>query len=155
MLSFNPDHNCFGTTLFRFKTGDANSWSISAAEVTITKISTDSPPTVVNAISVVSLEINAADYIIPLTNVFNDPENDPISIAIYNNSNVDLVTVTILDNVLILSLQPDIEGSAKITKRAIANEKSVDEIFSVYINNTDVAPTFNWTQYGTNDFLVH
>ena len=140
MLSFNPDQNWFGTTLFKFKTGDATSWSITAAEVTITMISTDSPPTVVNAISDVSLKINASDYIIPLTNVFHDPENDPISIAIYNNSNVDLVTAIISNNDLILSLQADMEGNAEITIQATANEKSVDEIFSVYVNNTDVAP---------------
>ncbi|ETR66675.1 MAG: hypothetical protein OMM_12488, partial [Candidatus Magnetoglobus multicellularis str. Araruama] len=56
VLAFNPDHNWFGTTLFKFQTGDAASWSITAAEVTLTMISTDSAPTVVNEIPDVSLE---------------------------------------------------------------------------------------------------
>jgi PKD repeat protein len=140
LLAFNPDQNWFGTTMFKFQTGDAESWSITAAEVSLTMISTDSPPVVVNAIPDVSLEINADTYIILLTDVFNDPENDTIIITIHDNTNTDLVNATILNNQLILALQADQSGNAEITIRATANEKSVDDIVSIYVSIGDAPP---------------
>ncbi|KPA15387.1 hypothetical protein MHK_004397 [Candidatus Magnetomorum sp. HK-1] len=114
---------------------------LSTSEVfTLTIDPVDDAPVVAQAIDDITLESSAAEYIIPLTHVFNDIENDSIISSVYNNSNVALVIATISGNDLILSLQPDMAGNAEFTIRATANEKSVDDVFSVNVTLTDVAP---------------
>ncbi|KPA11344.1 peptidase-like protein, partial [Candidatus Magnetomorum sp. HK-1] len=138
-LTITPTSNQSGSSIITITATDEG--GLSTTEVfTLTVDSVDDAPVVVQAIDDIVLESNAAEYIIPLTNVFNDIENDSIITSVYNNSNVALVIGAISGNDLILSLQPDMAGSAEFTIRATANEKSADDVFSVNVKLSDVAP---------------
>ena len=106
----------------------------------VTVISTDSPPEVIHPIADIAVDINASLMIIPISNVFSDPENDIITISLHNNSNPNLITATLDGNNLTLSFAAQQEGEADITIRATANGETVDDIFTVFVSHTDVGP---------------
>jgi len=106
----------------------------------ITVISTDAPPELVQPIADIAADVNASNIVIPLTHTFIDPDNDPISLVVHDNSNSNLLTATLQGNDLILSFATDQDGQADITIRATANSKYIDDTFTVFVSRTDVGP---------------
>ncbi|BAY61807.1 peptidase-like protein [Calothrix brevissima NIES-22] len=102
----------------------------------------DTPPTVANPIADVSVLEDAAKTIIDLSNVFNDIDNDPLSITktIKVNSNSGLVNANIVNNELILTYLSNQFGAADITIIGTSNGQSVDNTFTVNVASVDDAP---------------
>ncbi|WP_172969826.1 hypothetical protein, partial [Microcystis aeruginosa] len=67
----------------------------------------DDAPTVLNPITDVNVNEDAANTVLDLTNIFSDVDNDPTSIvkSVFVNDNTGLVTATIVDNQLTLDYQ--------------------------------------------------
>ncbi len=70
----------------------------------------DDAPTVINPITDVNVNEDAANTVIDLTNIFTDIDNEPTSIvkSVFVNNNPGLVTATIVDNQLTLDYQNNI-----------------------------------------------
>ncbi|MEM9272964.1 MAG: PQQ-dependent sugar dehydrogenase [Cyanobacteria bacterium P01_F01_bin.143] len=125
-----PDDNLYFVELFN---GVVGRWEFER---------TDNPPTVVNPIADLTVSENAADQIIDLSNLFFDPDGDPITISIQSNSNPSLVAVMLNGNNLNLDFLDDQFGNADITIRGTANGLTVDDIFNITVNeNADNPPT--------------
>ncbi|MCZ8191465.1 MAG: putative Ig domain-containing protein, partial [Microcystis sp. LE19-338.1B] len=105
--------------------------------------SSDNPPTVLNPITDVNVNEDAANTVIDITNVFTDIDNDIASIvkSVFLNDNTGLVTATILDNQLTLDYQDNQSGIANLTIRGTSNGKTVEDTFLVTVNPVDDAPT--------------
>ncbi|HCF29701.1 MAG TPA: polysaccharide deacetylase, partial [Cyanobacteria bacterium UBA11049] len=100
------------------------------------RFTTDSPPTVANAIADLNVNEDAPNTVISLANVFTDPDDDVSAIAksIELNNNPNLVNARIDGNNLILAYQPDQFGTAQISIRATSNGKTVDDTFNITVN---------------------
>ena len=103
----------------------------------------DNPPTVANPIADVIVDEDASDTIIDLSNLFTDSDNDRNAIVktVLVNSNGELVTSTIVGNILTLDYLPNQFGTANITIRGTSNGLTVDDTFTVTVNPVDDAPT--------------
>ncbi|MBD2302710.1 Calx-beta domain-containing protein [Nostoc sp. FACHB-190] len=101
----------------------------------------DDPPTVENAIADLSVNEDADNTVIDLTNVFSDIDGDGIAKSVFTNNNTSLVTATIVNNQLILDYQENQSGTAEITIRGTANGQFIDDIFTVTVNPVNDAPT--------------
>ncbi|MCZ8356871.1 MAG: hypothetical protein O9350_03135, partial [Microcystis sp. LE19-388.1G] len=103
----------------------------------------DNPPTVLNPITDVNVDEDAANTVIDLTNVFTDIDNDIALIvkSVFVNDNPGLVTVNIVDNQLILDYQDNKFGTANLTIRGTSNGKTVDNTFVVNVGVVDNPPT--------------
>jgi folate-binding Fe-S cluster repair protein YgfZ len=93
----------------------------------------DDAPTVLNPITDVNVDEDAANTVIDLTNVFTDIDNDIALIvkSVFVNDNPGLVTATIVDNQLTLDYQDNQSGIANLTIRGTSNGKTVDDTFVV------------------------
>ena len=110
--------------------------------IAITIIDANDPPVVANAISDISLNEDSSDTIINLENVFNDQDDDNVSITkSVVSSDTSLVSASIVGNTLTLDYQPNQSGSATITVTANSNGQTVNDVFSVNVNSVDDAPT--------------
>ena len=103
----------------------------------------DDAPTVLNPITDVNVNEDAANTVIDLTNVFTDIDNNPTSIvkSVFVNNNPGLVTATIVDNQLTLDYQDNQSGIANLTIRGTSNGKTVDDTFLITVNPVNDAPT--------------
>jgi Tol biopolymer transport system component len=97
----------------------------------------DEIPTVVNPITDITVEEDAENQTIDLSDVFRDADGDEITIAVQSNNNPELVSAIIEDNNLTLDFQEERTGTAEITLRATANGQSVDEIFTVTVDSDE------------------
>ena len=103
----------------------------------------DDAPTVLNPITDVNVDEDAANTVLDLTNIFTDVDNDPTSIvkSVLVNNNTGLVTATIVDNQLTLDYQDNQSGIANLTIRGTSNGKTVDDTFVVNVGAVDNPPT--------------
>ncbi|MGH1395963.1 MAG: polysaccharide deacetylase [Trichormus sp.] len=106
------------------------------------RLSVDAPPTVANPIADVSVNEDAANTVINLSNVFTDIDNDPNSIikTVKTNSNSSLVNASIVNNNLVLAYLPNQFGTAIITISGTSNGKTVDDTLTVNVASIDDAP---------------
>ena len=109
--------------------------------LTVTQPPTNRSPQVDNEITDITVDEDAANQTIDLSNVFSDPDGDPISFEIQSNNNSGLVTTTLDGNNLILDFLDDQFGTAEITILATANQQTATDTFTVTVNPVDDAPT--------------
>ncbi len=142
-LTFTPNTNFNGNVSFSWNGFDGTVYADNAATVNITVNPVDDAPTVLNPITDVNVDEDAANTVIDITNVFTDIDNDIALIvkSVFVNNNTGLVTATILDNQLTLDYQDNKFGTANITIRGTSNGKTVDDTFLVTVNPVDDAPT--------------
>ena len=109
---------------------------------TVTVTAVDDDPVVANAIADVSANQDAADFVINLSNVFNDIDdaNASITKAVQANDNSSLVTASIAGDVLTLDFQASQTGTANITVQATSNSKTVDDTFVVTVTPSNFPP---------------
>ncbi|MEA5510192.1 Calx-beta domain-containing protein [Crocosphaera sp. UHCC 0190] len=100
----------------------------------------DNPPMVANPLNNISVDEDATNSIIDLTNVFSDVDGDVIIKSVSANSNTGLVTATVNNNQLTLDYLDDKSGTANITVRGTSNGQFVDNIFTVTVNPVDDLP---------------
>ena len=126
--------------------GTWNSWQISLYGTANSEDTEDiepmpepegNPPTVVAPIDDFSVTGNGEDRTIDLSSVFEDRDEDEITVTVASNSNDELVAATVEDNNLVLDFTEDTSGTAEITLRATANGQTVDDTFSITVNEED------------------
>ncbi|MDA1048776.1 MAG: Ig-like domain-containing protein, partial [Verrucomicrobia bacterium] len=101
----------------------------------------DDAPEVVNGIADVSADEDAANVIVSLLSVFNDvDDNATIVKTVQANTNLGLVTATIVGDDLTLDFQANGFGTATITVRGTSNGKTADDSFEVTVAPMDDAP---------------
>ncbi|MEA5536013.1 Calx-beta domain-containing protein [Crocosphaera sp. XPORK-15E] len=100
----------------------------------------DNPPIVANPLNNISVDEDAANSIIDLTNVFSDVDGDVIIKSIFSNSNTGLVIATVNNSQLTLDYLDNKSGTANITVRGTSNGQFVDNIFTVTVNPVDDLP---------------
>jgi subtilase family serine protease/protocatechuate 3,4-dioxygenase beta subunit len=100
----------------------------------------DQSPTVTAPIGDITVDEDADNTVVDLTNVFSDADGDAIATSVFANSNTGLVTATIVGNQLILEYQENQSGTAEITLRGTSNGKFINDTFIVTVNPVDDAP---------------
>ena len=101
---------------------------------TVTIDAVDDAPVVSNQIEDVTVDENADDSVIDLSNVFSDAEGDDITFSIAENTNSTLVTPTLDGSNLTLDFLDDQFGSGEITIAATANGQTTEDTFLVTVN---------------------
>ena len=140
-ITFTPALNFSGQAKFTYTVSDVNGGS-AVGQVIITVNPVDDAPTVSNPPAPVTVNEDAANSSIDLSNVFTDIEGDTIALSIAANTNPSLVTPSLLNGTnLILAYAPNQSGSATLTIRATANGKTVDTTLTVTVNPVDDSPT--------------
>jgi hypothetical protein len=104
--------------------------------------STNNTPTVDNPIANVTVDEDASNSVLDLSNVFDDIESPVLTLNVQSNSNPGLVGTSLVGDSLTLSYTPDGNGAASITIRATdSGGKYVDDTFVVTVNAVNDAPT--------------
>jgi PKD repeat protein len=108
----------------------------------VTVFSVDFPPELRNPINDIVVDEGADNAIIPLTDVFTDPDNDDLTIqkSMIANTNETIVMASIMNNQLILDFLENMNGSASITIQGTSNGKSVTDTFDILVRPVDNAP---------------
>ncbi len=109
--------------------------------LTLTVQAVNDTPTVVNPLSDLTIDEDAADQIIDLSNLFADVEDSVLALSVVS-SNESLVSTTINGTTLTLSLPADQNGSALITVTATDS------------GNLEKSNSFNFTVHPVNDAPV-
>ncbi|MCZ8190805.1 MAG: calcium-binding protein, partial [Microcystis sp. LE19-338.1B] len=94
----------------------------------------DNPPTVLNPITDVNVDEDAANTVIDITTVFSDPDGDAITKSVLSNTNTSLVTATIVNNQLILDYLENQFGTAQITIRGTSKGLFIEDTFTITVN---------------------
>ncbi|MDH6084190.1 CARDB domain-containing protein, partial [Umezakia ovalisporum] len=141
--SSNDNYNVATNTLSLVHTVTLTSGEIATDIDFGNQIIADEPPTVLNPISDITVDEDAENTIIDLSNVFTDVDNDVELIvkSVLVNDNTNLVTATIVENQLTLTYQPNEFGTANITIGGTSNGKLVNDTFTVTINSVNDTPT--------------
>ncbi|MDB9444753.1 CARDB domain-containing protein [Anabaena sp. CS-542/02] len=141
--SSNDNYNVATNTLSLVHTVTLTSGEIATDIDFGNQVIPDEPPTVLNPISDITVDEDADNTIIDLSNVFTDVDNDVELIvkSVLVNDNTNLVTATIVENQLTLTYQPNQFGTANITIGGTSNGKLVDDTFTVTVNSVNDTPT--------------
>jgi hypothetical protein len=97
----------------------------------------DLAPVVSSPIENINAHLQSEPATVNLDGVFTDPDDDDskIVISIKENSNIELVTPAIENNILTLSFTENKTGTAEITLLALSNGKTVEESFMVTVES--------------------
>jgi surface protein len=112
--------------------------------LTVTVTNVNEAPVVSTAIADVTVDENAENTVIDLSTHFSDVETASGSLiyTVEVNDNPTLVTAIISDSALTLNYQTDQFGVANITLKASDSELSVDDEFTVTVEEGNNAPIF-------------
>ena len=101
----------------------------------------DDGPVVANPLHDISVDEDSADSTIGLSHVFNDIDDDNVSIIFSAySSDPSLVTASVKGNTLILDYLTNQSGTADITVTGTSNGKTVTDLFMVELNAVDESP---------------
>lgn len=112
---------------------------------TFTTFDGDEPPVQISTIDDIDVLVNASDVLIDLDNYFEDPDGDPISYTITENTNEALLITSITGSELTIEIGSDMIGNGQLSIEATSNSKSVSTSFLVNVN----APTL-YSQNGAS-----
>ena len=100
------------------------------------------PPVVANPIADITFETYPASQEIDITGVFEDPDddNESIEVEIASNSNPDLVSAELTENIITVERLLTTGGNATITLLAISDGDSVQTSFTVTCIAQDLPP---------------
>jgi hypothetical protein len=107
----------------------------------------DDPPVVAHPIADITVNEDAPQQIIDISNVFVDIDT-LLSFSIQKNTNTNLLTATLVDKTIYLNFAENQHGQAQITILARGNDKTVTDILGVTvvsINDAPVLKPFNYT----------
>ncbi|HBE70295.1 MAG TPA: hypothetical protein DDW52_19275, partial [Planctomycetaceae bacterium] len=136
VLTFQPNKN--GPTSITLTAGEPGLQAADVFEVTVTPV--NDAPRVANPISDMTVDEDAADQIIDLSDVFGDIDSASLSLTAVS-SDGSLVGTSITDDLLTLSFVPNQHGSAIVTVTADDGELTASDSFNVTINPVNDAPT--------------
>jgi PKD repeat protein len=101
----------------------------------------DDPPVVETLITDISVNEDAANQIIDLSNTFSDIDDTEIIKTILTNSDPALISASIVNDTLTISFIENQFGDADLTINAQSNGKNVSDTFSITVNPVDDPPT--------------
>jgi hypothetical protein len=113
----------------------------------VTVKSIDDPPVVAHPIADITVNEDAPQQMIDISNIFVDIDT-PLSFSIQKNTNNNLLTATLVDKTIYLNFAENQHGQARITILARGNDKTVTDILGVTvvsINDAPVLKPFNYT----------
>ena len=145
-VKFTPDENFYGTITYNFTVTDPGSLTSEVVSVTITVPNTDDAPTVANSPSDVTVNEDADNTVIDLSNVINDVDNDNtnISFSLVSKGDESIVASSLSGKTLTLDFQDNkntADGNMSIIYRATSNGLTVDDTIVVTVNPVDDGPT--------------
>ena len=145
-VKFTPDENFYGTITYNFTVTDPGSLTSEIVSVTITVPNTDDAPTVASAPSDVTVNEDADNTVIDLSNVINDVDNDNtnISFSLVSKGDESIVASSLSGKTLTLDFQDNKntgDGNMSIIYRATSNGLTVDDTIVVTVNPVDDGPT--------------
>ena len=141
-----PDPHWNGSETLTFTATDQTGVMLSDADNAIFKVDpTDDPPTILNPIVDISVDEDAANTGIDLSNVFTDIDNPDSEIfkVVKANSNKNLLSAYVSpddNNQLILDYKDNKSGSAVIQVSGLSGGALVTDEFTVTVNPVDDAP---------------
>ncbi|WNF15810.1 choice-of-anchor U domain-containing protein [Microcystis aeruginosa] len=131
-LTLDYQDNKFGTANITIR-GTSNGKTVEDTFL-VTVNPVDDAPTVLNPITDVNVNEDAANTVIDLSNVFSDPDGDVITKSVLSNTNTSLVTATIVNNQLILDYLQNQFGTAQITIRGTSKGLFIEDTFTITVN---------------------
>jgi hypothetical protein len=137
--TFTPNSDFNGTVDLTYNVSDGKG-GITPATQSFTVNPVDDLPVVQNALADITVDEDANNTVIDLSNVFTDLDGDAIALSVFNNSNDSLVTATLDGNNLTLDYLPNQSGTAEITIQGTANGQTVEDTFTVNVNPVDDLP---------------
>ena len=125
ILSYVPD--AFGAATLTVR-GTSQGKSIDDS-FTVTVTPVDDPPMIQSPLNDILVDENAFDTSIGLLSVFTDADNDDsaINISVLQNTNGNLLTASLNENILLLSYNENQYGEAIITIRGESNGLFIDD----------------------------
>ena len=114
--------------------------SITASFTVNVGAKTDISPVIANALADISINLNHADTVISVTDVFSDADGDSFTYSV-TSSNTDLVTSTISGANLSISYTSGSfgESTISVTATATANGKTVTDNFLITVKNNSTS----------------
>ena len=100
---------------------------------TFTTFDGDEPPTLTSSIPSLTLGVNSDDVVIDLLDHFEDQDGDEFAFSVMSNSNEDLVSTSITNEILTISLVSEATGVADLLIRGTANGKFVEDEFKIVV----------------------
>jgi Ca2+-binding RTX toxin-like protein len=134
----NTDFN--GTITFNWNGFDGTAYANSTAQVSLIINPLDDAPVVKAALASFTVNEDADNSTIDLTNVFSDVDSLALAKSLFGNTNPTLVTATIEGNNLILDYKDNQFGIAEITLEGTADGKKVQDTFTVTVSSVNDAP---------------
>jgi hypothetical protein len=133
-------------------TGISNGQSVSTYFM-ITVIPVDDPPFIAQTIPTIELNEDCADFVMDLSSLFSDMDNDDASIikSLISNDSNERIQAAINDNDLSIQCLPDQFGTSHLTIGAESNGKTIQEKIQVNIAPVDDPPAI---ATGLNDIFV-
>jgi len=141
-LTLVPDLNYNGGISFGWNGSDGSVYAVTGALVNVTLAAVNDAPIVANAITDVTVNEDAANTVIDLTNTFADVDGNALTISVNNNSNTALLTASYNAGTkqLTLNYNANKNGTATINIRASDGEFNVDDQFDVTVRSVNDAP---------------
>jgi len=114
--------------------------------VTLNSMVQSSPPFVANEQADIFVDEDAVDTLIDLSNTFDDADiesrGDSLVLIVSNNTNPNLVVLSLDDTTLTLGYTDDMNGISEVAIQATDRSgKSIEEVFIVTVNPVNDAPS--------------
>jgi hypothetical protein len=138
-LTYTSSENEYGSDSFVITVSDGELSADSTIDVLINAV-----PKILNNFDDLRIEENSDDYIIDLSDKFNDADNSELSYTSISND-TNLINVSILDNNLKLSLLPNSKGETTINITATDGDASVTNSFNIVVFRENEVPIFDST----------
>jgi predicted outer membrane repeat protein len=139
-VSYQPNPEWSGTDSFVVMVSDGT--ASSSISITATIIAVNDPVVVVNEIADQTLQEDGPNFSIDLSSIFYDPDGDPLSYSV-ESSNESLVSGSVQEKELILSLALNQFGQATITLSASSSGESVSTSFKLEVVAVNDSPAFD------------
>jgi Leucine-rich repeat (LRR) protein len=144
-LAYVPNKNFFGFDTLTWNGFDGTAYANSSGMLSITIHPVDDIPEIVNPIPDIVLNEDSKEYIIDLSDKFIDVDNDNKAITkkVLFNSNLNLLSTDISENLLSLKLNKNQHGKSNILLKIESNDLFINHSFSVTVNPVDDPPMIN------------
>jgi predicted outer membrane repeat protein len=139
-VSYLPNPHWSGTDSFVIAVSDGT--ASSSISITATVIAVNDPLLVTNQIADQTLQEDNPNLSIDLSSIFYDPDGDTLTYSV-ESSNESLVSASVQDKNLTLSLALNQFGLATITLSASSDGESISTSFELVVNAVNDSPAFD------------
>ena len=139
-VSYLPNSDWSGTDSFVIAVSDGT--ASSSISITATVIAVNDPLLLVNKIADQTLQEDDPNFSIDLASIFSDPDGDILTYSV-ESSNQSLVSASVQEKNLILSLALNQFGLATITLSASSDSESASTPFELVVTAVNDSPVFD------------